>query len=81
VVSVVSSCARPSLRATRSPAVEAAQKIPATAGWLVSSRARIAERRSRNIATIATARELLTWVYYGLRDGRIRALAPAQAAA
>ncbi len=62
-------------------AVEAAQKIPASAGWLVSSCARIAERRGRNIATVATARKLLTLVYYGLRDGRIRALALAQAAA
>jgi transposase len=62
-------------------AVEAAQKIPASAGWLVSSRARIAERRGRNIATVAVARKLLTLVYYGLRDGHIRALRPAAAAA
>jgi transposase len=62
-------------------AVEAAQKIPASAGWLVSSRARIAERRGRNIATVATARKLLTLVYYGLRDGHIHVLAPAKAAA
>ena len=62
-------------------AIEAAQKIPASVGWLVSSRARIAERRGRNIATVAVARKLLTLVYYGLRDGHIRALAPAQAAA
>ena len=62
-------------------AIEAAQKIPASAGWLVSSRARIAERRGRNIATVATARKLLTLVYYGLRDGHIRALDQAEAAA
>jgi transposase len=62
-------------------AIEAAQKIPACAGWLVSNRARIAERRGRNIATVAVARKLLTLVYYGLRDGHIRALAPAQATA
>ncbi|HEU5110296.1 MAG TPA: IS110 family transposase [Micromonosporaceae bacterium] len=62
-------------------AVEAAQKIPASAGWLVSSRARITERRGRNIATVAVARKLLTLVYYGLRDGRIRALARAGATA
>lgn len=62
-------------------AVEAAQKIPASAGWLVCSRARIAERRGRNIAAVAVARKLETLVYYGLRDGHIRALAPAQAAA
>jgi hypothetical protein len=41
-------------------AVEAAQKIPASAGWLVSTRARIADRRGRNIATVAVARKLLT---------------------
>jgi hypothetical protein len=59
-------------------AVEAAQKIPASAGWLVSTRARIADRRGRNIATVAVARKLLTLVYYGLRDGHIRALHPAR---
>jgi transposase len=57
-------------------AVEAAQKTPAWAGWLVRSRAGIAERRGRNIATVAVARKLLTLVYYGLRDGHIRALDP-----
>jgi transposase len=62
-------------------AIEAAQKIPASAGWLVSTRAQIAERRGRNIATVAVARKLLTLVYYGLRDGRIRALATARPAA
>jgi transposase len=62
-------------------AIEAAQKIPASAGWLVSTRARLAERRGRNIATVAVARKLLTLVYYGLRDGHIRALRTAAAAA
>jgi transposase len=62
-------------------AVEAAQKIPASAGWLVSTRTRIADRRGRNIATVAVARKLLTLVYYGLRDGHIRALRPAKVAA
>jgi transposase len=62
-------------------AVEAAQKIPASAGWLVSTRARIADRRGRNIATVAVARKLLTLVYYGLRDGHIRALHRAAVAA
>jgi transposase len=37
---------------------------------------RIAERRGRNIARVAAARKLLTLVYYGLRDGEIRCLAP-----
>jgi transposase len=61
-------------------AVEAAQKVPASAGWLVATRARIADRRGRNIATVAVARKLLTLVYYGLRDGHIRALKPATTA-
>jgi transposase len=57
-------------------AIEAVQRIPASAGWLVSTRAQITERRGRNIATVAVARRLLTLVYYGLRDGHIRALQP-----
>ena len=61
-------------------AIEAAQKIPASAGWLTSTRARIADRRGRNIATVAVARKLLTLVYYGLRDGHIRALQQTAAA-
>lgn len=55
-------------------AIEAAQKTPAWAGWLVRARAGIAERRGRNTATVAVARKLLILVYYGLRDGHIRAL-------
>jgi transposase len=60
-------------------AVEAAQGAH-NADWLTQTRTRIAERRGRNIATVAVARRLLTYVYYGLRDGRIRALEPATAA-
>ena len=62
-------------------AVEAAHSVGRHAGWLVSARSRIAERRGRNIATVAVARKLLTLVYYGLRDGHIRALRPVKAAA
>ena len=51
------------------------------AGWLSEKRSTIAARRGRNIATVAVARKLLTLVYYGLRDGRIRALDQAKAAA
>jgi transposase len=61
-------------------AIEAVRKLPASAGWLVVNRARIAEHRGRNIATVAVARKLLTLVYYGLRDGHIRALARARTA-
>ena len=61
-------------------AVEAVQRIPDSAGWLVVTRAEITVRRGRNIATVAVARRLLTLVYYGLRDGHIRALTPADRA-
>jgi transposase len=39
---------------------------------------RIAERRGRNIGRVAAARRVLCLVYYGLRDGEIRCLAPAE---
>jgi len=55
-------------------AIEAVQKMPPDAGWLVSTREQITARRGRQIATVAVARKLLTLVYYGLRDGHIRAL-------
>jgi transposase len=42
---------------------------------------RIAKRRGRNKARIALARKVLTLVYYGLRDGEIRCLAPVETAA
>jgi transposase len=40
---------------------------------------RIAERRGRNIGRVAAARKVLRLVYYGLRDGEIRCLTPAEA--
>jgi len=59
---------------------EAIQRQPA--GTKISAdRKRIEARRGRNIAKVATARKLLTHVYYGLRDGHIRALAHHKAAA
>jgi len=61
-------------------AVEAIQRHPA--GTKISTdRKRIEARRGRNIAKIAAARKLLTLVYYGLRDGEIRALAHQKAVA
>jgi transposase len=54
-------------------AVEAAQHVHG--GAIGRTRARIAQRRGVNIATVAAARELLTLVYYGLRDGHVRCLA------
>ena len=38
---------------------------------------RISDRRGKRIGRVAVARKLLTLVYYGLRDGEIRCLAPA----
>jgi transposase len=54
-------------------AVEAVQRV--RCGPLGAARARISERRGANIGKVAAARKLLTLVYYGLRDGHIRALA------
>ena len=42
---------------------------------------KIAKRRGKNKARVALARKVLTLVYYGLRDGEIRCLAPLEAAA
>jgi transposase len=54
-------------------AVEAVQRL--YGGAIGATRARLTERRGANIAKVAAARKLLTLVYYGLRDGRIRCLA------
>jgi hypothetical protein len=43
-------------------------------------RERVGARRGRNIGVVAAAREQLELVYYGLRDGRVRALHPQPAA-
>ena len=40
-------------------AIEAVQRIPDSAGWLVATRAEITVRRGRNIATVAVA--MLRW--------------------
>jgi transposase len=61
-------------RLVRWAAVEAAQKVPGTCAWIAGARAGITLRRGRPIATVAVARKLLTLVFYGLRDGHIRAL-------
>ena len=56
---------------------EAIQRVPATSVIDAAKAAIIARRgkAARNIAKVAAARKLLTLVYYGLRDGQIRALA------
>jgi transposase len=60
-------------------AVEAIQRSTTTK--IKTDRVRIEDRRGRNIAKVAAARKLLTLVYYGLRDGHIRALHAAAKAA
>jgi hypothetical protein len=60
-------------------AVEAVQRIPGHSR-LGQTRDRIGERRGRNIGVVAAARDLLTLVFYGLRDHHIRCL-PTRAAA
>ena len=37
-------------------------------------RDRVAQRRGRNIGVVAAARDLITLVFYGLRDHHIRCL-------
>ena len=55
-------------------AIEACQRTrPGTK--LAVDRTRIITARGRNIGVVAAARRLLTLVFYGLRDGQIRALA------
>ncbi len=60
-------------------AVEAVQRHPTTAK-ISADKKRIEARRGKNIAKVAAARKLLTLVYYGLRDGHIRALSRGRAA-
>ena len=63
--------------------IEAIQHQPAGSRTRQVKDAIIARRgpQARNIAKVAAARELLVLVFYGLRDGHIRALsAPARAA-
>lgn len=61
-------------RLVRWAAVEAVQRI-SKHHRLGQLRERVAERRGRNVGKVAAARELTRLVYYGLRDGHIRALA------
>ena len=60
-------------RLVRWAAVEAVQRVSARTR-LGQIRDRVTERRGRNIGVIAAARELVTMVFYGLRDHHIRAL-------
>jgi transposase len=60
-------------RLVRWAAVEAVQRLHG--GAIGATRARLTDKRGANIAKVAAARKLLTLVYYGLRDGKIRCLA------
>jgi transposase len=55
-------------------AVEAVQKVSAHTR-IGQVRDRVGQRRGRNIGAVAAARELITLVFYGLRDHHIRCLA------
>jgi hypothetical protein len=61
----------------------AIQRQPASSRPRQVKDAIIARRgqQAKNIATIAAARELLTLVCYGMRDGRVRRAAPPRQAA
>jgi hypothetical protein len=63
-------------RLVRWAAVEATQRLPAASKQAADFH-RIADRRSTGIGRVAAARKLLTLVFYGLRDGQVRCLAPA----
>ncbi|GAC1605187.1 MAG: hypothetical protein NVS3B21_34700 [Acidimicrobiales bacterium] len=64
-------------RLVRWAAVEAAQRQRGGT-FLQVHRHRIAERRGKGVGKVATARKIVTLVYYGLRDGEIRCLAQAE---
>src|SRR5712692_7287374 len=57
--------------------IEAIQRLPRESVIGTAKDAIIARRgkEARNIAKVAAARKLLTLVYYGMRDGQVRALA------
>jgi transposase len=62
-------------RLVRWAAIEATAKSRGTPA-IRSNFAAIAQRRGKAKAHVAVARQLLTLVYYGLRDGEIRSLKP-----
>ena len=64
-------------RLVRWAAVEAVQRLPGGSKQAADFH-RIADRRGTGIGRVAAARKLLTLVYYGLRDGQVRCLAPTQ---
>jgi transposase len=69
-------------RVLRWALVEAVQRTPAGTPVHQARDAIIARRgpQARNIAKVAAARKLLTYVFYAMRDGHVRALADIPAA-
>ena len=63
--------------------IEAIQHVPAGHRLRQRKEDIIARRgaQAKNIAKVATARQLLTWIFYAMRDGQVRDLAPATAQA
>lgn len=64
-------------RLVRWAAIEAVRSGPRSHHRLKSHYRRIAQRRGKNIAAVATARKLLTLTFYALRDGEVRCLSRA----
>jgi transposase len=60
-------------RLVRWAAIESVKRIPAGTPVGVL-RERVADRRGRNIGSVAAARRQLEFVFYALRDGHVRAL-------
>jgi transposase len=60
-------------RLVRWAAVESVQRLPATT-TVGQLRDRVAARRGRNIGVVAAARRQIEYVFYALRDHRVRAL-------
>lgn len=56
-----------------SAAIESVKKVPASSVAGVM-RERVADRRGRNVGSVAAARRQLEFVSYALRDGHVRAL-------
>ena len=60
-------------RLVRWAAIESVKRIPQDSPVGVL-RERVADRRGRNIGSVAAARRQLEFVFYALRDGHVRAL-------
>ena len=66
-------------RLVRWAAVESVQLLPSHTR-VGALRERVADRRGRNIAVVAAARQQVEYVFYALRDHHVRALRPRAAA-